>query len=211
MGTSRLGKVDNSSSSTVGQRLFSPGPHSEFGALGKIKYSEAAVLSRVLEAQQRSDNTELSWSVVERTQLSSVSPKLHGLPQMPKELEQDAVGGWSPGQLQGYVRTARKRISIMQSHVAELLRQGKGELLGEMDLEKDISERLLQLGFAEDVVREQAKRLSRAREPSAAANRKRNPSPAAEHQEDTGGSVGHMDSGDEDGMLEQREDEVQTW
>ena len=99
----------------------------------------------------------------------------------------------------------------MQSHVAELLRQGKGELLGETDSEKDISERLLQLGFAEDVVREQAKRLPRARELRAAANRKRNPSLADEHEEDTGGSVGHLDSGDEDEMLEQSEDEVQTW
>ena len=83
-------------------------------------------------------------------------------------------------------------------------------MLGETDLEKDISERLLQLDFAEDIVRE-AKRLSRACDLRAAANKRRNPSPAAERTEDTGRSVGHWDSGDEDGMLEQSEDEVRTW
>ena len=48
-----------------------------------------------------------------------------------KERSSDAVGGWSPGQSQGHVRTARKRISVMQCHVAKLLRN-----CWETDLEK---------------------------------------------------------------------------
>ena len=67
------------------------------------------------------------------------------------------------------------------------------------------------LGFAEEVVRDQTKRLSRACELRAEANQKRNPSLAAEYEEDTGGNVKQMDSRDEDVMLEQSEEENLTW
>ena len=67
-----------------------------------------------------------------------------------------------------------------------------------------------QLGFAEDIVREQEKRLSKASEFRAEANRRRNPSPASKRQEDPEG-VELWDSEDEDEMLEQSEDEVRSW
>ena len=60
---------------------------------------------------------------------------------------QDTIGGWSPGQSQGYVRTARRRIEIMQSKVASRLRAGGSTFFGERELEEDLLERLRQRQF----------------------------------------------------------------
>ena len=138
----RLGLEENGS--TVRQRLFSPGPHSAVGALGKIRVqvlrSSGTFPGAGGPTGGRRFQTLVSWCFwpsVERAQPLSVPPKLHGLPQIPKELA-GCHRGWSPGRSQGNVRTARRRISVMQSHVAKLLRQGKREQLGETDSEKAI-------------------------------------------------------------------------
>ena len=115
----------------------------------ECKYSEAAVLSGVLEAQLESNNTKFLCPKVQghlwrEHRLRAFLPSCTCCLKKKTKNWQDEVGGWSRGQSQGYVRTGRKRISVMQCHVAMLLRQDKRELLRETDLEKDISERLLQ-------------------------------------------------------------------
>ena len=181
----------------------------------ECKYAEAAVLSRVLEAYLQSNNTDLLCPKVPGLLWKEHSPRAFlpsctGCLKYPKNW-QDALGGWSPGQSQGYVRTARQRIAIMQSHVAQLLRQGKGEILGETDLENDIAARLLQLGFTEEVVQDQTNRLLQACEFRTKANKNRNSDPVDSRHEDSGEGVGLWDSGEEEELLEQSEDEIRTW
>ena len=67
----------------------------------------------------------------------SFLPTCTGCLRYPKNW-QDAIGGWSPGQAQAYVRTTRRRLSIMQSTVAKLLRDGRKDELGERDLEEGL-------------------------------------------------------------------------
>ena len=76
---------------------------------------------------------------------------------------QDAIGGWSPGQSQTYVRTTRKRISAMQARVAKMLREGQGEALGERELEEDLGAFMVILGYTNQVAQEQVAKLARAR------------------------------------------------
>ena len=76
---------------------------------------------------------------------------------------QDAIGGWSPGQSQTYVRTTRKRISAMQARVAKMLREGQSEALGERELEEDLGAFMVTLGYTSQVAQEQVAKLARAR------------------------------------------------
>ena len=76
---------------------------------------------------------------------------------------QDATGGWSSGQSQTYVRTTRRRISTMQARVAQMLREGQGEALGERELEEDLGAFMIRLGYTDQVAQEQVEKLLRAR------------------------------------------------
>ena len=96
------------------------------------KYFEATVLARSVDGTKLlcphvpGDSTALERS----SQLARVASNSRRSGRMPSGIR--------------YVRTARRRISVMQSHVAKLLRQGKREQFGEADFEEDISERLQQ-------------------------------------------------------------------
>ena len=90
------------------------------------------------------------------------------------------------------VSITRGLLSNMQSSVATLLREGRGDELGEGDLEEDLMAHLARLGFRADLVREQASRLSEAREFAAKAKNQSDEEEVAEREE---GKVGEEVSG----------------
>ena len=95
----------------------------------ECKCSEATVLSQVLEANLTINGEKLLCTGVPGRLWREHSPRAFltsctGCLWYPKNW-QDAIGGWSPGQSQARVRTTRRRLSIMQSKVANLLREGR--------------------------------------------------------------------------------------
>ena len=140
----------------------------------ECKYAEVTVLSQVLESELSVNGEKLLCQGVPGRLWREHSPRAFlpsctGGLRYPKNW-QDAIGGWSPGQSQAYVRTKRKRLSIMQSTVAKLLRDGRGDKLGERDLEEDLLAHLTRPGFSADLVREKA---SKCREPGSSLQKPR--------------------------------------
>ena len=135
--------------------------HLSTGRNTSVRYAEVTVLSQVLGDGARAQRREkLLCNDVHspRAFLTSCT----GCLRYPRHW-QDAVGGWSPGQSQTYVRTTRRRISAMQARVAKMLREGHGEALGERELEEDLGAFMIRLGYNEQVAQEQVERLSRTR------------------------------------------------
>ena len=114
---------------------------------------------------------------------------------------QDSIGGWSPGQSQGYVRTARRRIEVMQTKVATRLRAGGSAFFGERELEEDFMECLRQRQFPEELVQEQGKRLVKATRFITEENKK-----AA----DTEKGNGNISEGSEGSEVENEEEELEV-
>ena len=134
----------------------------------ECRYAEATVLSQLLETELVLNGEKLLCPDVPGRLWREHSPRAFltsctGCLRYPKNW-QDALGGWSPGQSQAYVRTTRRRISIMQTKVAKLFREGQGEALGEKDLEEDLYAHMIKGGFSKEVAREQIKNLKNARE-----------------------------------------------
>ena len=134
----------------------------------ECKYAEATVLSQVLEANLTLNGEKLLCEGVAGRLWREHSPRAFltsctGCLEYPSNW-QDAIGGWSPGQSQAYVRTTRYRIGAMQRRVARMLRAGRGNSLGERELEEDLGNHLLKIGYDVGLVREQVDRLRKARD-----------------------------------------------
>ena len=133
----------------------------------ECKYAEATVLSQVLGANLALNGEKLLCEGFPGRLWREHSPRAF-LTSCTGCLEyqsnwQDAIGGWSPGQSQAYVRTTRYRIEAMQRRVARMLRAGRGNSLGERKLEEDLGNHLLKIGCDVGLVREQVDRLRKAR------------------------------------------------
>ena len=141
--------------------------HSTIWERCECKYAEATVLSQVLEANLTLNGEKLLCEGVAGRLWREHSPRAF-LTSCTGCLEyqsnwQDAIGGWSTGQSQAYVRTTRYRIGAMQKRVARMLRAGRGNSLGERKLEEDLGNHLLKIGCDVGLVREQVDRLRKAR------------------------------------------------
>ena len=133
----------------------------------ECKYAEATVLSQILEARLIINGEKLLCEGVAGRLWREHSPRAFltsctGCLEYPINW-QDAIGGWSPGQSQAYVRTTRQRIGSMQSRVARMLRAGNGDALGEKELEEELGVHMVKIGCSEVLAKEQVQRLKRAR------------------------------------------------
>ena len=129
----------------------------------ECRYDEETVLSQVLETELVLNDEKLLCNDVPGRLWKEHSPRgCTGCLRYARNW-QDAIGGWSPGQSQTYVRTTRRRISAMQARVAKMLREGHGEALGERELDEDLGTFMIRLGYNERVAQEQVERLSRDR------------------------------------------------
>ena len=134
----------------------------------ECKYAEATILFEVLEAKLTLNGESVLCEGVAGRLWREHSPRAFltsctGCLKYPTNW-QDAIGGWSPGQSQAYVRTTRQRVGSMQRRVARMLRAGDGDFLGERELEEDLGDHLIKLGCSEGLAKEQVQRLRRARE-----------------------------------------------
>ena len=132
----------------------------------ECKYSEATVLSQALEAALVINKEPLLCNNVPGRLWKEHSPRAFlpsctGCLRYPKSW-QDAIGGWSLGQSQGYVRTTRRRIEQMQSKVAKMLRESEGAQFGETELEEELLEVLRRRNFPKETIEEQGRRFARA-------------------------------------------------
>ena len=123
----------------------------------ECKYAEATVLSQVLEANLTLNGEKLLCEGVAGRLWREHSPRAFltsctGCLEYPSNW-QDAIGGWSPGQSQA-----------MQRRVPRILRAGRGNSLGERELEEDLENHLLKIGYDVGLVREQVDRLRKARD-----------------------------------------------
>ena len=180
----------------------------------ECRYSEATVLSQVLESQLVLNEEKLLCDDVPGRLWKEHSPRAFltsctGCLRYPRNW-QDAIGGWSPGQSQAYVRTTRRRIGAMQVRVAQMLREGQGEALGERELEEDLGAFMVKLGYSSQIAQEQVAKLARAREFVAKSQMKRGTlekdvvvEELEPEEEDEGESEGLEVSGD-DGLEWQR-------
>ena len=85
----------------------------------ECRYSEASILSRVLEAQLKSNNSELLCPKVpgrlwKEHSRRAFLPSCTGCLKYPKNW-QDAVGGWSPGQSQGRPHSQKAHLNYAES------------------------------------------------------------------------------------------------
>ena len=134
----------------------------------ECKYAEATILSQVLETRLALIGENLLCEGVAGRLWREHSPRAFltsctGCLNYPTNW-QDAIGGWSPGQSQAYVRTTRQRIGKMQRRVARMLRAGDGDALGDKELEEDLGDHLFKIGCGVSLAKNQVQRLRMARD-----------------------------------------------
>ena len=181
----------------------------------ECKYSEAAILSQTLETALTVNSEKLLCNHVSGRLWKEHSPRAFlpsctGCLRFPKNW-QDAIGGWTPGHSQGYVRTTRRRIEQMQTKVAKLIRQGGGAQFGETELEEDLLENLRQKNFSEDVIVEQGKRFARATSSIIEENKKMEIEAKEIETENADGVSGDDGSDSEEEELEVSEEDGRLW